>query len=201
MIGHLRGKLIYRSTEFLVIEVNNGIGYRVFVPLSTFYGLPDVDESVFLKICTILREDHIHLYGFLTEEERLAFEYLIGISGIGPKLAKNILSGIAPKELGDAILNKDLTRLKAIPGVGRKTAERILIELRDKSFKLNGLPIKEQKGKRAVAPVAEDVLSALINLGYKRELAERAVKKICGTGFPLNSLEELLKLSLKELAR
>ncbi len=200
MIGHIRGKLAFRSTEFLVIEVN-GIGYRVFVPLSTFYELPDINESVFLRICTILREDHIHLYGFLTEEEKLAFEYLIGISGIGPKLAKNILSGIAPKQLGDAILNRDLTRLKAIPGVGRKTAERILIELRDKGSRLNGSPIKEQKEKRPLAPVEEDVLSALINLGYKRELAEKAIEQICRTGYPLNSLEGLLKLSLKELAK
>ncbi len=200
MIAQIRGKLVYRSTDSLVIEVN-GIGYRVFAPLSTFYGLPDVNESVFLKICTILREDHIHLYGFLTEEEKLAFEYLIGISGIGPKLAKNILSGIAPNELGDAIINRDLSRLKAIPGVGRRTAERILVELRDKGSNLNGAPIKGQKEKSDLAPMEEDVLSALINLGYKKELAEKAVKRIGKTGYPPKSLEELIKLSLRELAR
>ncbi len=200
MIAQIRGKLVYRSTDSLVIEVN-GIGYRVFAPLSTFYGLPDVNESVFLKICTIHREDHIHLYGFLTEEEKLAFEYLIGISGIGPKLAKNILSGIAPNELGDAILNRDLLRLKAIPGVGRRTAERILVELRDKGPSLNGVPTKGQKEKSDLAPLEEDVLSALINLGYKKELAEKAVGRIGKIGYPLKSLEELIKLSLRELAR
>ncbi len=200
MIAHIRGKLVYKSTEFLVIDVN-GIGYRVHAPLSTFYGLPNVDESVFLRTSTILREDHLHLYGFLTEEEKFAFEYLIGISGIGPKLAKNILSGIAPKDLGEAILNKDLTRLKAIPGVGRRTAERIILELRDKSPRLTGSPIKEQREKRVLAPIEEDVLSALINLGYKRELAEKAIERICQIGYPSNSLEEFLKRSLKELAR
>jgi Holliday junction DNA helicase RuvA len=199
MIDHVTGKLVFKSTEFIVVEVN-GVGYRIFISLSTFYGLPDIENIVTLRTRMIVRDDQLNLYGFLTEEERYAFDFLIGVSGIGPRLARNILSGITPVELGNAILVRDIQRLKAIPGVGRKVAERIIVDLRDKWERLTGNREKNGKTKEVVNQIEGDVISALINLGYKKEVARKVVGKLSNKGDGL-TLEGLLKEALRELGK
>jgi len=199
MIAHISGKLAYKSTEFIVVEAN-GVGYRLFVSLPTFYGLPDIQGHVTLKTRMIIRDDQIQLYGFMTDEERFAFDCLIGVSGIGPRLARNILSGITPRELGQAILEEDIQRLKAIPGVGRRIAERVVVDLREKGARLTGVREEDIKGKRVLTHIEEDCISALINLGYKREIARKVVEKLSHEGDIL-TLEGLLKEALRELGR
>jgi len=172
MIGHLRGRILEKHPNRVILEVN-GVGYDVNIPVSTFYQLPDPPGEAQLHIYTHVREEALALYGFLTTGEKRVFEKLISVSGIGPRLAITILSGLEAAELVPAIRNNDLVKLTHIPGVGRKTAERIVLELRDK--------LAEVEGERAAAaPVGfsilqEDALSALLNLGYQRSAAERAV--------------------------
>jgi Holliday junction DNA helicase RuvA len=172
MIGHLRGRILEKHPNQVILEVN-GVGYDVNIPVSTFYQLPDPPGEAQLHIHTHVREEALALYGFLTTGEKRVFEKLIGVSGIGPRLAITILSGLEVAELVPAIRNNDLVKLTHIPGVGRKTAERIVLELRDK--------LAEVEGERAAAApagfsiVQEDALSALLNLGYQRSAAERAV--------------------------
>ncbi|HZY31097.1 MAG TPA: Holliday junction branch migration protein RuvA, partial [Candidatus Methylomirabilis sp.] len=131
MIAQLRGRLLSKGPGQIVVDVN-GVGYQVFIPLSTYYQLPAVEQEAVLFVFTHVREDAIHLFGFHASEERATFELLTGVSGIGPRLAANILSGISAEELIAAILQGDLARLKAIPGVGRKIGERVILELKDK---------------------------------------------------------------------
>ena len=171
MIARLRGTLIEKSPSRIVVEVG-GVGYDVMVPLSTFYGLGDAGATVALRVHTHVREDVIALFGFLTPLEQDLFERLIAVSGIGPKLALAVLSGIDPPDLVRAIRTQDVARLTRIPGVGKKTAERIGLELKDR------LP----QAAAAAEPVAADqddrradLLSALTNLGYKGAVAEKAV--------------------------
>ena len=171
MIARLRGTLIEKSPSRIVVEVG-GVGYDVMVPLSTFYGLGDAGATVALRVHTHVREDVIALFGFLTPLEQDLFERLIAVSGIGPKLALAVLSGIDPPDLVRAIRTQDVARLTRIPGVGKKTAERIGLELKDR------LP----EAAAAAEPVAADqddrradLLSALTNLGYKGAVAEKAV--------------------------
>jgi Holliday junction DNA helicase RuvA len=176
MIAHIQGFLHFKSPEYLVIDVD-GIGYQVHVPLSTFYDLPQVGSTVSLHIHTHVREDALQLYGFRSPEEKVIFVRLISISGIGPRLAVNILSGISPAELVESLSQNNLARLISIPGVGRKTAERIMVELRDKVSSLVPshdvtVPVKTA----ADEAVIEDALSALLNLGYKKGVAQRAVE-------------------------
>ena len=166
MIAHLRGKLAEKDTSRVVIDVN-GVGYEVFVPLTTLSALPDRGAEVSIDIHTHVREDLIALYGFSTRRERSIFEKLMAISGIGPKLAVTILSGGSVEDLVGAIKRSDLPRLTAIPGVGRKTAERIILELKDK--------LQEFAESAAKPGVEADVLLALENLGYNRGLAESAL--------------------------
>ena len=198
MIAHLRGRISDKQPNRLVIDVG-GVGYDVAVPLSTFYGLGDVGAEAALRIHTHVREDALALYGFSTALELGLFERLIGISGIGPKLALAVLSGIEPVELVRAIETADVARLTAIPGVGKKTSECIVIELKDR------LPRVSPVGAAAagvVQPSAlrDDVLSALVNLGYHRPLAERAVDAAAKTA-PDGDFERTLKHALRELAR
>ncbi len=169
MIAHLRGRLIEKETSRVVVDVN-GVGYEVFVPLTTFSALPDRGGDVSIDIHTHVREDIIALYGFSTRRERTIFEKLMSISGIGPKLAVTILSGGSVDELVGAIKRNDLARLTAIPGVGKKTAERIVVELRDKLQDF-AVVAADKTG------VESDVLSALENLGYNRPLAESAIRR------------------------
>jgi Holliday junction DNA helicase RuvA len=174
MIGHLRGRVLEKRPNQVILEVN-GVGYDVNIPVSTFYQLPDPPGEAQLHIHTHVREDALALYGFRTLTEKRVFEKLMSVSGIGPRLAITILSGLEVVELVPAIRNNDLVKLTHIPGVGRKTAERIVLELRDK--------LAEVEGERAAAAPPgfstdqEDALSALLNLGYQRSAAERAVSR------------------------
>jgi holliday junction DNA helicase RuvA len=178
MIAHLRGKLIARHPNQAIVETG-GVGYDVVISVPTFSDLPPLGGEVALFIHTHVREDQLALYGFLRAEEKQLFEKLITVSGIGPKLAITILSGMAASELGNAIRGNDIARLTKIPGIGRKTAERLVLELRDK------LPALGQE-VAVVAPafsaVQEDVLSALVNLGYQRAAAEKAIASVSKDG-------------------
>lgn len=198
MIAHLQGNLIRKSPESLIIDVN-GVGYRVFVSLPTYYGLPGVGSRVSLKIHAHIREDDFRLFGFSTEEEQTVFEKLIGISKVGPKLALTILSGMSVPDLKSAIMNKDIVRLSSIPGVGPKTAERLALELKDKL----------QDVAEAAAPagaltaedgIMNDALSAMINLGYKKPQVEKILKSVYADCGENPTLEHLIKKCLKSLS-
>jgi len=202
VIAHLRGSIHEKHPNRIVVDVN-GVGYDVFVPLSTFYGLGETGAPVALRIHTHVREDAFLLYGFATRLEQELFERLIGVSGIGPKVALAVLSGIEPQELIRAIERGDLARLTAIPGVGKKTSERIVLELKDR---LPRAPVAAAAAGAASpdAPVMrDDVVSALVNLGYHRPLAEKAAEaaiKTCGST-PDASFERVLKQALREVAK
>lgn len=197
MIGYLKGTLLTRSPERVLLDVQ-GVGYSVSIPLSTFYELEKIDDeqSVGLFIHTHVREDAIELFGFWTERERLLFEKLIQVSGIGPKLARVILSGMPADELLGALAAGDTARLATIPGIGKKTAERMLVDLKDK-VELLAAQI-EQPG--FVDETQTDVVEALVNLGYKESLARKAVAAARKDGDG-DAFHELLRASLKRLSR
>ena len=199
MIAHLRGRISDKHPNRVVVDVG-GVGYDVFVPLSTFYGMGEPGSDIVLRIHTHVREDALHLYGFATPLEQELFERLIGVSGIGPKVALAVLSGIEPQELIRAIERGDLARLTAIPGVGKKTSERIVLELKDRLPRVSAAAIAASDGDAQTAPLRDDVISALVNLGYHRPLAEKAavsaVKVVPDAGF-----ERTLKQALRELAK
>jgi len=197
VIASLRGSILEKHPNRIVIDVN-GVGYEVFVPLSTFYGLGDPGSEVALRIHTHVREDALLLYGFATALEQDLFERLIGVGGIGPKLALAVLSGIEPTELVRAIERGDVARLTAIPGVGKKTSERIVLELKDRLPKAS-LTVTGGAAAVEVPLLRDDLLSALINLGYHRPLAERAVDAAIKTT-PEGGFELTLKQALRELA-
>lgn len=200
MIAHIQGFLHFKSPEYLVIDVD-GIGYQVHVPLSTFYDLPQTGSTVSLHIHTHVREDALQLYGFQSPEEKAIFVRLISVSGIGPRLAVNILSGISPAELVESLGQNNLARLMSIPGVGRKTAERIMLELRDK---VSGLAPDDHVTAPIKTPAHEammdDALSALLNLGYKKGVAQRAIENARKRLEGEITLESLLKESLRKLS-
>ena len=200
MIAHLRGRIFDKQPNRIVVDVN-GVGYDVSVPLSTFYGLGEVGSDIALRVHTHVREEALALYGFATRLEQDLFERLIGVSGIGPKVALAVLSGIEPLDLIRAIERGDLARLTAIPGVGKKTSERIVLELKDR------LPRVELAAAGGAAAAVEpsstlrdDLLSALINLGYHRPLAEKAVDAAIKRT-PDGDFERTLKQALRELAK
>ena len=196
MIAFLRGRILDKQPNRIVVDVN-GVGYDVSVPLSTFYGLAEVGGEIALRVHTHVREDALLLYGFATRLEQDLFERLIGVSGIGPKVALAVLSGIEPPELIRAIERSDLARLTAIPGVGKKTSERIVLELKDR------LPrVEPAAAGEPAAPLLQrdDLLSALINLGYHRPLAEKAVEAAIKR-MPDGDFERTLKQALRELAK
>lgn len=180
MIGLLRGQLLDKRPNQVLVDVN-GVGYQVSIPLSSFYALGELRENVVLLIHTHLREDSITLYGFLTAREKHFFELLISASGVGPSLALKILSGISVDDLLPAIRAGDLLRLTRIPGVGRKTAERIVVELRDKLAAMEPAE-PEQVPAAGRTQLESDVVSALLNLGYDRRAAEKALEDIVGNG-------------------
>ncbi len=202
MIAHLRGKIFEKHPNRIVVDVN-GVGYDVFVPLSTFYGLGDPGDDIALRIHTHVREDALTLYGFATLLEQELFERLIGVSGIGPKVALAVLSGIEPQELIRAIERSDLARLTAIPGVGKKTSERIVLELKDRLPRAQVAAAAAGVAASEAAVVRDDVLSALVNLGYHRPLAEKAVDAALKTlgSSPDAGFERMLKQALRELAK
>jgi Holliday junction DNA helicase RuvA len=177
MIAHLRGVLLEKHPNQVVIDVG-GVGYDVTIPVSTFSHLPDTGRETALHVHTHVREDALALFGFLTKEERNVFERLITVSGIGPKLAVTILSGLATPDLVDAVRSGDLVRLTRIPGVGKKTAERMVLELKEKLEFLPGAAPKVTPASSALTPLEQDVLSALLNLGSPRASAEAALAKL-----------------------
>ncbi|MEK6546353.1 MAG: Holliday junction branch migration protein RuvA [Nitrospinota bacterium] len=203
MIASISGKLTHKSPEFLIIDVN-GIGYRIIVPLTTYYKLPEINNSVSLYTYTHIREDAFLLFGFQTREEKEIFEKLIGVSQIGPKLAANILSGITAKELKEAIAKGDIVKLTSIPGIGKKTAERIALELKDKiEFIIEDSQQSAVNSQQSVKrdQLFEDAVSALTNLGYKKGIAEGAVKQVRGRQGEKADIEGLIKESLKILSK
>jgi Holliday junction DNA helicase RuvA len=184
----------------LIIDVN-GVGYEVTVPLSTFYEIGEVGSPVRLLIHTYVREDALLLFGFKTPKEKQMFEQLTSVSGVGPKLGIGILSGMSVDELVPAIRQSNLARLTLIPGVGRKTAERVIVELRDKVTRIETV-LAGPQGPPPARPVQEeDVLSALANLGYPRPQAERALQKALAQAGSDPSFENLLRTSLQQLAK
>jgi Holliday junction DNA helicase RuvA len=201
MIAHLHGRLLKKMPQSIIID-NAGIGYEVFAPLSTFYALPDETEEVSLHIYTHVKEDALILFGFQTPLEKDIFLLLISVSGIGPKLSLNILSGIGPEELLGAIARKDAVRLQTIPGVGKKTAERIALELGEKAQLIMGdsEPTLPQVEVGADKKVLDDAISALLNLGYSAKLAKNAVGKAHSSHEDSN-LEGLIREALRVLAK
>jgi len=200
MIAFLEGRLLFKSPESIIVSAQ-GVGYQVAVPLSSFYDLPALEQGVRLYIHTHVRQDAILLFGFLTPQERDIFLLLLGVSGIGPKVALNILSGISSQELGQALMAEDSERIQRIPGVGRKTAERIVLELRDKIKKLNLGVVPSPPEEKQEEVLFEDALSALVNLGYPRVVAEKVLGQIKKEPEESISLEALLRKALKSLSR
>jgi len=199
MIALLTGKIAYKAPDFIILDVN-GVGYRVQIPFSTYYALPAEGSAVSLQIHTSVKEDAINLYGFRTQQEKEIFQLLIGVSGVGPKLANGILSNSEPGELADSLVSGNLTRLSAIPGIGKKTAERLVLELKEKVKKL-GMAQPQQEAAPAAAKqgIREDVLSALINLGYKESVVEKALAQIRLSEDA--TVESILKQALKILMK
>lgn len=194
MIARLNGKVLEKHPNRVIVDVS-GVGYDVQVPLSTFYGCGDPGAPIALRIHTHVREDQLALYGFATDLELVMFEKLIAVSGIGPKLALSVLSGIEPRDLAGAILRNDLARLTAIPGVGKKTAERICVELRDRLPKtIDASPAS------AADAVRDDLISALANLGYHRQNIDKALDRLL-TGTDEPRFEDVLRAALKDLSR
>lgn len=201
MIALLSGKLVYKGISYIVVDTQ-GVGYRVFIPLTTFYELPEAGQPVTLHVHTSVKEDAINLFGFYTLQERDLFQLMISVSGIGPKVAMNILSGISSAELLEAISGGNLARLITIPGIGRKMAERLILELRDKAAKkmaADQIPVTDARQKQKEA-MREDVLSALVNLGYKAGAAKDTLDKIMRDDEGEPAMDQLLKKALKLLA-
>jgi Holliday junction DNA helicase RuvA len=195
LIAQLRGRLLRKQPQEAIVDVG-GVGYRVAIPLSTFYRLGDVGCELTLLTHTHVREDTLALFGFLTSTEQALFERLILVSGVGPRLAVSILSGIEAPELVSALQSSDVTRLTRIPGVGKKTAERLVLELKDK---MKGLVASEAEPVPvAASSTQEDLVSALVHLGYSRPEAERAVERALREGE--GRFEDLLRRSLRLLA-
>jgi Holliday junction DNA helicase RuvA len=199
MIAFLRGRVLEKHPNRVIVDVS-GVGYDVAVPLSTFYAAGDVGSDIALRVHTHVREDQLALYGFTTVLELSTFERLIAISGIGPKLALAVLSGMESRELIGAIQRGDVVRLTRIPGVGKKTAERIVVELRDRFSK--AFEATEGIEEPPTHAMRGDLVSALENLGYHRQAVERALEKVTGgsQGPPL-TFEDALRAALKELSR
>jgi Holliday junction DNA helicase RuvA len=198
MIAYLRGSLLSKRPNQAIVEIQ-GVGYDVTIPISTFSALPAAGAEVRLQIHTHVREDALSLYGFATVEEKGLFEKLISVSGIGPKLAITVLSGLATGDLNTAIRAGNVDQLVRIPGVGKKTAERMVLELRDKLDLIPGSPAQQtQTIAGALSALDQDVLSALLNLGCQRPAAETAVRKAKAAGTP-DEFEPLFRRALELL--
>lgn len=196
MIAHISGTLAQKIPGEAVVDVG-GVGYQVFIPLNVFYRLPEVGASVNLQIYTHVREDALQLFGFQDHGEKQLFLLLLGVSGIGPRLAVNILSGIAAEDLSRALKEGDQVRLVAIPGVGRKLAERMIVELKDKFSTLAPAGMESAKTDGG-SQLLLDAVSALVNLGYKRPDAEKMVREVLRKGE--RSLENVLKETLRRMS-
>lgn len=194
MIAKVRGTLDHKAPGEVVVDVG-GVGYQLSIALSVFYRLPEVGEPVTLLAYTHVREDSLQLFGFLDPVEKQAFVLLTGVSGIGPRLALNVLSGMAADELLDALRDGDVARLVSVPGVGKRLADRMIVELRDR---ITALP-EAAPDPTADPGVRDDAMSALLNLGYRRADAERAVRQVLRKG--ASELETVLKEALRLLSR
>lgn len=204
MIAHLSGTLLSKQATSVIIDVS-GVGYEVSIPLSTFYDLEETGAKVQLRIYTHVKEDALQLYGFKTARERELFINFISVSGIGPKLGIALLSGMSAEELIASIKTNNLARLTLIPGVGKKTAERLIVDLREKMASLSAAQMEEETGVRPETAelssgdnVRSEALSGLMNLGYQRAAAEKAIDSALSEGGDL-SVESVLKRSLKKL--
>ena len=200
MIASLRGRVLEKQPNRIVVDVQ-GVGYEVHVPLSTYYDVGEEGADVTLRVHTHVREDALQLYGFLTDLERQLFERLISVSGIGPKLAIAVLSGIEARELLVAVQRADVARLTGIPGIGKKTAERIVLELKDRLAAI-GVPAAAgvTPGAAPADRLRDDIVSALQNLGYHRPQAEKAIQSVL-KATPDASFEDALRAVLRELMR
>jgi Holliday junction DNA helicase RuvA len=200
MIASITGRLARKATDYLIVVVS-GIGYQVSVPLSTYYGIPDQGEEVTLQIHTHLREDSLSLFGFLTQAEKDAFLQLMNVTGIGPKLALAVLSSLSVGDLVSAIQAADDSRLCSIPGVGKKTAARIILELKDRMKNVDaGAAAQGTPAEHISGADIDDAISALVNLGYKKALAEDALKKV-QRGRSGLGVETLIREALGELMK
>jgi Holliday junction DNA helicase RuvA len=197
MIGQLRGIILEKQPPQLLLDVN-GVGYEIDAPMNTFYQLPDVGQEVTLHTHFIVREDAHHLYGFYAREERGLFRTLLKVNGVGPRLALTILSSLVPHEFVRIILNNDTASLVRVPGIGKKTAERLIVEIRDKVSTLTESPTFSQAGKETVLSnqLSQDAVSALLALGYKPQEASRAVAKVDDGSL---SSEEIIRRALREM--
>jgi Holliday junction DNA helicase RuvA len=193
MIGYLEGELMDKSPGLILVKVG-GVGYQVYIPLSTFYALPDPPAQVALQIHTRQQEDALSLYGFSTQEEKDVFLQLLSIPRVGARTALNILSGINPEDFAQALLQGDDKRLAGIPGIGKKSAARIVLELKDKLP-----PVRRPRPASPKETLIQDALSALLNLGYPKNMAEKALDAAQAQG--AGTLEDLLRQSLKMLAK
>lgn len=194
MIAKVRGTLDQKAPGEVVVDVN-GVGYQLFTPLSVFYRLPEVGQPVSLLVYTHVREDAIQLFAFFDPAEKQAFTLLTGVSGIGPRLALNILSGLAAGELLAALRDADVARLVSIPGIGKRMADRMIVELRDK---IAGLPQSAPESPAVDPGVRGDAVSALVNLGYRRADADRVVRRLLDKNAA--DLETVLKEALRQLS-
>jgi Holliday junction DNA helicase RuvA len=200
MIAQIRGRLASKEPHRVVVDVN-GVGYQIFIPLSTYYQLPEVPAEVLLHTHTHVREDALQLFGFHTRDEQTLFELLQGVSGIGPRLATNILSGISVEDLVPALSEGNLTRLRAVPGVGKKLAERLVVELREKvgAARLVQPAVAPAGPAPVVDRALDDVVSALVNLGCNRKEALKAAEDVRRELGPAADFEKLIKAALRAL--
>jgi Holliday junction DNA helicase RuvA len=199
MIAALTGLLASKAPTHITVDVQ-GVGYEVQIPLSTYYGLPDLNQTTSLRIHTHLREDAIQLYGFLTSQEKGAFVLLTGISGIGPKLALSVLSALTVSDLVSAIRAGDVDKLVSVPGIGTKSAGRIVLELKDKVERLHpGLVRDSELASGTSSQIVDDAQSALVNLGYRTSDVSQAVKRLARSSAEPLPLKDLIRAVLKEL--
>lgn len=200
MIAFLTGRLAFKTPTHITLDVQ-GVGYEVHIPLSTYYALPNLDEVTALNIHTHLREDAIQLFGFLSQSEKESFLLLNSVSGIGPKLALSVLSNLSVTDLVHAIQSEDAQKLATVPGIGKKSAGRIALELKDKVGKIHGVcPQASAADVSELDGLYEDALSALVNLGYRAQDAKEALKRVIKTAPGSLGLKELIRKGLKELA-
>lgn len=201
MIASLTGRLAFKAPTHLALDVH-GVGYEVFIPLSTFYSLPNLNESLSLSIHTHVREDAIQLFGFLTSQEKETFVLLTSVSGIGPKLGLSVLSALPVGDLVSAIRAGDVEKLTTVPGIGTKSASRLVLELKDKVTKLHPESVQAVDAPRQEQDATfEDAMSALVNLGYRPQDAKDALKQVKKAAPEPILLKDMIRESLKELGR
>jgi holliday junction DNA helicase RuvA len=200
MIASLTGRMAAKAPATLTLDVH-GVGYEVFIPLSTYYALPGVSEPVTLSIHTHLREDAIQLYGFLTGAEKESFLLLTAVSGIGPKLALSVLSTLPVPDLLSAIQTGDIDKLATVPGIGKKSAGRIVLELKEKAARIQPVTAHSTPHSHPADVLHEDALSALVNLGYRPADVKDALKRILSGAQPPPLLQDVIRDALKELSK